>query len=784
MLRNHDDGPGHSSVPKLIAMNDNGQLFFEYHPAAPPDPDRPDTEYESSFLVYDEGTFHRMPSFQHLGHRGWVVPGGDTHCSTYAGGSLVFLVAAPPETNPLASTEHSRRYYIWSKAGGWGAPQMGSLMGPGGGAGTDPAILEDPSTFFWWATGNSVKAYDNLGNALLCGGALSNSIGSEDDTFNTESFWSVSLGSLHGDTLAIGPMYPESNRSGVWTWGRDLTTHHLWSHVEPAQETLPNIDPVCFSPGGRCCVLRQELGTESNYLYTYTWYQGQAANPFDHVIFAGAGNFGAQRVNAWQQEAKPTGSAKGQPYRQGPLFISGAKLCTLAGSSGNDWYEGPSTGPGELNDRAEILSNTNLWRNNHWTSLISTVNLTRPGKSPGLSASQIQGSFLNNQGLIAYSFLSNFNYLHPDEPEDNRQHTVLLMPIQVEDEGGKPLPKLRVAKMCGHGELMGQGEDAHLEIENDPDRFYIRVIGGAGIEGLQFKVSATDNPDARYDDDATTISVDTYGSDAITKSMLMVSDKEDDEHKVDNIPDDAVGDRTHKVQLGGNFDIKALRMDGMAWKVIHYKTPVPAVGMVDVNVVILRNRAQANGGTEVISEAAVNDLWKIANERYAQCGIKLNVHFLGVQDPPVGVDLTDGLTVISNSGETVLAKEAKKLISALGTSNTTADIHVFYVNIVNVAGQSRAGNTVANYFYGGQTEGYLNNIFLSQSANNPHAGYIAAHELGHILTDRDHGDEFGPFPSWHLMQGGQTAVGIGGSKRLKLNDEQRILTNFHVQKTK
>jgi hypothetical protein len=367
-----------------------------------------------------------------------------------------------------------------------------------------------------------------------------------------------------------------------------------------------------------------------------------------------------------------------------------------------------------------------------------------------------------------------------------------LLPVEVVDASKNSISKLKVGKMSETGVLSGTGASAILDIEKDSDRFYVRVKGGAALGGISVKVSTTDNPDhstlTPYNDNATQMDLVADGADAISKSMLLVSDDVDDDHPVDSIADDATGDRTHKIQLGGNFKIEEIKIGTGAWQTLGTKVPVAVEKTVDVTTVILREKTQAAGGVELISQTVVTSFWKIANERYAQCGVRLNVTHAGVKDPPTGVDLSSpGLKVTDSSGADLLAgngivsQEAKDLITGLGTGASNADIHVFYVNTLTVAGGAAGGAAIADFAFAASEDSFTYNVVLSDPTLSPWGGYAAAHELGHLLTNGGHQDASGVFPLGHLMQPNLLDTnGISGSRRLKQSDAAKILSNPHA----
>jgi len=369
--------------------------------------------------------------------------------------------------------------------------------------------------------------------------------------------------------------------------------------------------------------------------------------------------------------------------------------------------------------------------------------------------------------------------------------SALLMPVEIVDKDKKAVSKLKVGKMSEAGVLTGTGASATLDIDKDSDRFFVRVAGGGSLGGISIKVSTTDNPDhsitTPYNDNATQLDLETDGEDTITKSLLMVSDHVDDHHPVGGIGDDAIGDRTHRVQLGGNFMIEEIKISTGPWQALGTKVPVPVEKSVEVTTVILRNKPEAEGGVELIPLAVVTKFWMIAMERYAQCGVRLNVTHAGIKDPPTGVDLIDGLNLTDSfpddfeSGEAFVSREAKDLITGLGTGGSNTVIRVFYVNSINHAGFSPDGAAIADFAYAPGDDAFTYNVVLTNLNLSPWGGYAAAHELRHLLTNGGHKDSDGTtFPLWHLMHPVLDTNGISGSRRFKQSDATRILSNPHA----
>ena len=307
------------------------------------------------------------------------------------------------------------------------------------------------------------------------------------------------------------------------------------------------------------------------------------------------------------------------------------------------------------------------------------TNGDRPPSTLYMVGSSSSTNLQSAQGTLDLTYKAN---LAADGGEYSVKDTVgvTLLPIEIVDKDKKAVTKLKVGKMAETGVLSGTGSSATLDIDKDSDRFYVRIPGAASMGAVSIKVATVENPDTAYNDDETEIEMQVEGNDLITKSMLLVSDDTDDDHQVDSIADDAKNDRTHKIQLGGKFQVKSIKISGTDHQA-DIKTLVQVKKTFDINIVILRDKLQSAGGVPLISTNDVQSFWKIANERYSQVGVKVNIQSLEIKDPPTGVDLTDGsLTISASATGRPLADEAKNAITALGTKGNSSDIHVFYVN--------------------------------------------------------------------------------------------------------
>ncbi len=315
-------------------------------------------------------------------------------------------------------------------------------------------------------------------------------------------------------------------------------------------------------------------------------------------------------------------------------------------------------------------------------------------------------------------------------------------------------------------------------IDLDPDRFRLRVrdLSRTGVGAVSVKLS-TDSPGTAYDDPPTEIELyeDPPNSGVFySTNLLLVSDTTDDVFTNPHVaPDNTLNDRTHRIALGGVVKVQYPANQPVMEQIAHVP---PDLRAIDVEIIILRDRPAVSNGVPVISVAEVDAFWTIARERYAQIGVDIRWTEPVIEDPPAGVDLFDGLTVMNTATSRTLAVEAKNLITALGTTNTINDIHVFYVNEVKMGLETLGGLAVAPYWFNPPTEQpYTFNIFISAFTQSPWGGYAAAHELTHLTTDAAHQ----PF-SWQLMHGTLETTGVTGSRRLTEAEEIIIRGCSHV----
>ena len=202
-----------------------------------------------------------------------------------------------------------------------------------------------------------------------------------------------------------------------------------------------------------------------------------------------------------------------------------------------------------------------------------------------------------------------------------------------------------------------------------------------------------------------------------------------------------------------------------------FRSAVPIEKTVTVGVVILRNKTQATGGTPVIAQPVVEKDLVIAQERYAQAGIRLSWS-ISTEDPPSGVDLSNGLTEYTSNTPTA---EEKALFDGLATVATN-DIQVFYVNFLSPAPGSTGESFSPAQFNGVAVARYTNNLVISATTK----GFSTLpHELGHLLlnTGGHEGD------SKNMMYGVVDNVNrLLAKKRFRLDQQNTMHSNSNLVK--
>jgi hypothetical protein len=359
-------------------------------------------------------------------------------------------------------------------------------------------------------------------------------------------------------------------------------------------------------------------------------------------------------------------------------------------------------------------------------------------------------------------------------PEVNEVRIVRtsLIPLQIIDSFNEPftnlgpLSCLKIAKMTEEGVLTSTNSVPFLDIDKDRDRFYIRVPEGASLGGVSVKVSTEGGIRYRYDNDITQINLQDVNGDAISKSLMLVSDDVDDDFPVDNIADDNEGDRTYIASLGSNFVINQIKIGAGPWRSVNLKSPIPASVSVDVNVVILKDSV---GGEPVITESEALHEMFVVQERFAQAQLKVDFT-ITIKDPPEGVDLLDGL----HFSQIITTAEEIAVMEGLGT-NELNDVYVFFVNFFRPPGATGYARIPLKLGPNDPTMKYINNAFISVDAKTRST---VSHELGHIFINQDEDDN--PINLMYLLYDDTNT--ILSKKRLYDRQDTRINNNGSIIK--
>ncbi|MEZ5405506.1 MAG: hypothetical protein R3F23_04815 [Verrucomicrobiia bacterium] len=350
---------------------------------------------------------------------------------------------------------------------------------------------------------------------------------------------------------------------------------------------------------------------------------------------------------------------------------------------------------------------------------------------------------------------------------------------------GKPTTELKVAKMEDSLNKDDKGNYI-LDPEKDKDRFYVQLTDSSlkGKGTVTVKLS-TDNENNAYDDDATEIELtESPKGSGIFKSQaqILTGDEVDDNLKVNGIEDDQKNDQTHKVALGSQVKV------GYNGGELTAEAKVPIKKTVEIDLIILRDKPENEGGKPVIDKKEVEKDFAIAQERYAQLGIELKMK----GGEPRIVDPPEGLSVKGDENDLA------RIMTDLGTSDPN-DLEVFYVNNLNPGGLNTAngvsGGVSINkrFIEKGIAEDpnlsgsvrYINNSFINVNFKKE---FTLAHELGHLLTDNNHfGEDYATDVSQdkitrNLMKDETSETNsIGASKRFTTDQQNAVYQNLGVK---
>lgn len=272
-------------------------------------------------------------------------------------------------------------------------------------------------------------------------------------------------------------------------------------------------------------------------------------------------------------------------------------------------------------------------------------------------------------------------------------------------------------------------------IDLDPDRFYVRIPALGNSENMKVKVSTVNAGGATIDGwEEIEMEPDPDDSGYLkSKSQLLVAD-DPDKNAVGASDSEEIAKRMHKISLFGKVKLQI----EIGEEIADFEMQIPGVGRyktVHINAVILRNQP---GGVPSASEAFVwNDLVNNVKPRYAQANINISINSVATADPPVGVDLSDGLALADSN---YLPAEVKALVEGLGTLSND-DIHIFYVPFITTGVPGNPSQGAKGFalfdsaFPQPEDKPYTYNAFIGV---NDADAITTAHELGHLLTNTGH----------------------------------------------
>lgn len=415
-----------------------------------------------------------------------------------------------------------------------------------------------------------------------------------------------------------------------------------------------------------------------------------------------------------------------------------------------------------------------LWSNTRWYSLAEITGLL-----PNTFNDQVPRK-ITPHGLI---WIGN----------ETRTQNALLIPVEIivpdldhneiESDLLVGADELKVAKMEHSLDANGV-----LYIDDDPHRFHIRIPSPLGGSNASALIGTVENPDAAYNDNPTEIPLEATPYAIWSQSQMLVSDEIDD--AADGV-DDRVGDRTHKVQLGGKVEVASIKLGENTYP-LGMKIPVKKKKRIEGKIVLV-------GSANTYGVAVLNIFKSKAQERFAQLGIDCESLTITNMDVPDGVLETevryDGMGGFVISGKTgfYVHGDVKKLVDKAILENKRGSVTVFIVQ--NIGDDEPMGFAITERKTHPDEIQYANVAVVSVEktlAQNSHP-FTLAHEVGHVITNHGHygipnfgespNDYYGADPQDHkiehnLMKGEGTSPAntLGASKRLH-TEQLKMLQN-------
>lgn len=337
--------------------------------------------------------------------------------------------------------------------------------------------------------------------------------------------------------------------------------------------------------------------------------------------------------------------------------------------------------------------------------------------------------------------------------------------LQIIDASKKPTDELFIAKMVQA--LIG----GQLAIDNDPDRFYIRVEDESkkGVGTITVKLS-TDSAGSKYDDAPTDIDLtETAENSGVfeSKSLMLVSDDVDDDFQVDGIADDAKNDRTHKIALGGTVKV-LYHIDANTTK--SAEAEVLVYGIVKVQQIITR-KVLLFGTAPAITILQAQTQRRLIEERFAQCGIQIRwLPYRVLDSNPPGVFMINGLVRPTGGCPQGIPSESQDLFN--GVPPLGNEIQLFYIDLFATA--AKGISTIPKCL--GEAEiaaGFANKALVDWQRSTQ---WTAGRELLHVLLNATHLDYQAEFSDSRMLFS-ETVPGntIFSSKRISERQYAEIL---------
>jgi hypothetical protein len=334
--------------------------------------------------------------------------------------------------------------------------------------------------------------------------------------------------------------------------------------------------------------------------------------------------------------------------------------------------------------------------------------------------------------------------------------------VEIVDAFDQPTSTLKVGKW-ENAFLLNQQNRPYVKdefISLDPDRFHIRVTDPAkkGQGTVTAKVKTIDS--GEYNNGLVDIDLtETPAQSGIfkSKSLLLASDPVDDKWKVDGVNDDAKNDRTFSVALNGKVRVEysdqSDEANVPAAKVVNLHVTVPKNGELTVVGEPFKEIINPNGLwnqgegywdldgnkaytarlTEADARTRIERDVKIANERYAQVGVKFIFDPNAIAFPQVPQQIISGVINTSSApvnGDNNLTDDEKALLQAGFNSASTSDLEIYYVKSITSSNTAFQGWSFASSTYQNMTTPDVNDSLLIANATGL---YTLGHEMYHLF---------------------------------------------------